>query len=278
MFYQYLDPYNTYSYAEVMKDSGYDAILCDKTFLYVKKTFLGRIGQVFYPTSSVNIPPTVRFCEIHGLLEPLPYGGMTDYNINIHVDLSTSSDIILRLDKQRRWGIRKALQRGAEAYSAETKDAFNDFWEIYSATAKRRNNVIVPKGFLERIFRKKDLAKLFIVEAKNQTIGAYFTLYSNDLARFFQSGFLLEFKYYHPNELGHYYALQYFQKKRLKVYDMGGAGKTPESAGFKIGWGKTITIYHCQFRSSKMLTAAVINHRKTKIWMGSITRALQFHK
>jgi hypothetical protein len=109
MFYQYLDPFNTSSYADVMKDNGYDAIVCNKTFLYVKKTFLGRIGQVYYPTNRVSIPSNVRFCDIHGLLEPLPYATKTDYNNIVHVDLSRPSDTILKwLDKQRRWGNKKS--------------------------------------------------------------------------------------------------------------------------------------------------------------------------
>jgi len=251
-----------------MKDNGFEARICNKTFLYVKKTFLGRIGQVYYPTSRVSIPSNVGFCDIHGLLEPLPYATKTDYNNIVHVDLSRPSDTILKwLDKQRRWGIRKALQRGAVAYCAETKDAFNDFWDMYSATAKRRNNALTSKRFLEKIFRKKDLAKLFIVEAKNQTIGAYLTLYSNELARHFHSGFLREFREFHPNELGHYHAVQYFQEKGLKVYDMGGAGKAPKSGEFKIGWGKLITIYYCQFHNSKILTIAIRNYNKTRNWV-----------
>jgi lipid II:glycine glycyltransferase (peptidoglycan interpeptide bridge formation enzyme) len=268
MFYQYFDPFNTSGYAEVMKDIGFDTTICGKTFLYTKKTFLGRIGQVYYPMENVSIPSSVRFCEVRGLLEPLPCAKVTDYNNIVHVDLSASPDAIFKwLDKQRRWGIRKALERGAQVYSADTKDAFNDFWEIYQATARRRNNTLMSRKLLEKIFMKKDLARLFIVEARNRTIGAYLTIHSKDLARHFHSGFLNKFKEYHPNELGHYYAIQYFHEKGLKVYDMGGAGKTARKGDFKIGWGKLIRVYQCQFCSSRILAVVVRNYMKTKIWI-----------
>ncbi len=275
MFYQYVDPRNTHSFAEVMKNFGYEPVLCSRTFLYVKKTLLGEVGQVYYPLNQVNIPTNLRFYEVFGLLEPLPNAQRTSSNVAIHVDLSAPSCLTSGLDKQRRWGVRKALQRGAEAYVAETKDDFNDFWTIYSATAKRRKSVVGSKSFLERAFREKNLSRLFIVEAKNQAIGAYFTLYSSDLARYLEGGFLTEFKDYHPNELGHYYALSYFQNRGLKIYDMGGAGTTPENAGFKKGWGRMITLYYCWFNRSIILAAAVKSHRRITVGMNRVRSTLK---
>lgn len=266
-FYEYQDPFNTESYADVMRNNGFDAVRLNRTYLYVKRTLLGSIGQVYYPTEEVHTPLKVRLLEVQGLLDPLPNAMMTDYTNTVHVDLDNSQDAIMKsLDKTKRWGIRKALERGAQAYNPNTKDSFDDFWEIYLATAKRQNIHVMSKKFLEKVFGRKELARLFVVEAKNQTIGAYLTLYSEDLARFFYGGFLYEFRDYHPNELGHYSAIQYFHEKGLKVYDMGGAGKNPQHGDFKVGWGKLIKIYRCQFYSSKLLAKAVENYRKTKVW------------
>jgi lipid II:glycine glycyltransferase (peptidoglycan interpeptide bridge formation enzyme) len=266
-FYEYQDPFNTESYADLMRSSGFGAVRLNRTYFYVRRTLFGSIGQVYYPTEEVRAPSKVRFLEVQGLLDPLPDAMATDYTNTVHIRLDDSFDAVTKsLNKTRRWGIRKALERGAQAYPTDTQDAFDSFWEIYMATAKRQNIHVMSREFLKRVFGIKELARLFVVEAKNQTIGAYLTLYSEDLARYFYGGFLYEFKDYHPNELGHYSAIQHFHEKGLKVYDMGGAGKNPQQGDFKVGWGKLLKIYRCQFYSSKFMAKTVENYRKAKVW------------
>jgi lipid II:glycine glycyltransferase (peptidoglycan interpeptide bridge formation enzyme) len=249
-----------------MMERGYAAIRCERTYLYIKKTFLGKIGQVFYPMRTIETDESIKYLEVRGLLEPLPNATSTDYTNTVHIDLRRTSDEICKsLQKNKRWGVRKALERGAQAYCGETKACFDEFWGIYKATAKRKEIHVMPRKILERIFNEKEICKLFLVESRSKIIGAYMVLHSDELARFFYGGFLYEFKDYHPNELGHYTIIENLRERGLKIYDMGGTGKFPKKGDFKVGWGKIMKIYECRVYDSKFFEKAVEYYRKTEL-------------
>jgi lipid II:glycine glycyltransferase (peptidoglycan interpeptide bridge formation enzyme) len=239
-----------------MLDQGFDALKLDSTYLYFRKTILGYVCQIYYPRDDftvfleqpeASLDASVKVFDVKGMLEPLP-NSRTDYTFTVHVGLNDPT-----VSKERRWGIRKAVERGASCYIGTSRQDFEDFWNIYKRTMERAGIPARKKEHLEKVFSNHDLSKLFIVEADEEPIGAYLTIFSKEAARFYYGGFLYFCHDFHPNELGHGFIINHFQEQGLKVYDMGGAGKTPKKGDFKAGWGKYVKIYHCQLFKSWLL-------------------------
>lgn len=254
MFYELVDPFNTEEYAQIMVKEGFKAFKINGTNLFVKKTILGNVGLAYYPMERFKplCPYHIDFLKIRGFIDPfIPNPSdyiKTDYTFTVHVDLENPT-----VNKDRRWGIRKAVERGASCYIGTSRQDFEDFWNIYKNTTERAGIPARKKEHLEKVFSNHDLSKLFIVEADEEPIGAYLTVFSKEVARFYYGGFYYAAHYFHPNELGHGFILNHFQEQGLKVYDMGGAGKTPKNGDFKFGWGKFVKIYHCQLCKSWLL-------------------------
>jgi len=240
-----------------MKNQGFTALKLDSTYLYFRKTILGYVCQIYYPrddfTVFLKVPEDsldapVKVFDVKGMMEPLADASRTDYTFTVHVDLENPT-----VSKDRRWGIRKAVERGASCYIGTSRQDFEDFWNIYKRTMERAGIPARKKEHLLKVFSNHDLSKLFIVDVKKKPVGAYLTIFSKEVARFYYGGFLYESRRFHPNELGHWTIIQHFKNEGLKVYDMGGAGKTPKSGDFKFGWGNFVKIYHCQLCKSWLL-------------------------
>lgn len=266
-FYPYIDPFNTTYYAKLRRLIGYRILEYGETKLYVKDTILGRVGQAFFPTEQIN-PKNLDFLKLLGLPEPSREADTTTFTYTIHINLQQPiNQMLASFQKNKRWGIRKAEERGAQAFFSESKQDFEEFWNIYKATVKRKRIHRISKAGLERFFKEKEFCKLLLVKAEHRTIGAYLVLHSHEVARFFYGGFLHEYRRFHPNELAHYTLVKHFHGENFKIYDMGGAGQNPRKGDFKFGWGAPVKLYSCIFAKSKLLASLINKYYITKLWL-----------
>lgn len=162
----------------------------------------------------------------HGLKEMFETNGLHSVPFRtIILNLERPIEAVWQaLDKEARWGVRKAERVGVEVEIASTLSEWRDYSHLHLIHSREKHYITYPYNFFEELFKlhDKNMARLFLARYENKTIaGSLFLVYRKNML-FLQNASLANFLKYNPNNLIQWKSIEWAFKNGVKTYDMGG--------------------------------------------------------
>jgi len=166
---------------------------------------------------------------------------MKDINATILVNLEpTEEEIFSNLQKDARWGVKKAIREGL---IVEESDKWREFYEIYEQTQKAGGATIHP---LEKVLEAAHI--LFVCKHKENiiaglVIGFRDDKYDKNIPSLSKLASWKEYNYLQPSNLLVWKAILWSKKEGYLLFDMGdwqinARGHLIGINKFKERWGK----------------------------------------
>lgn len=172
----------------------------------------------------------------------MTWKGFKDIQATIEINLKKDlDDIWNNLDKDAKWGVKKALKEGLVVKEANEKE-IKDFYNIYIETCIRGN--IVPEK-IEKI--EKD--KLFVCKKEEKVIAGAATIEREEKIILHFNASKADYLKYQPNNILYWKIIEYGKEKKKNVFDLGGyqinaSGHLKGINKFKERWGGEIKEYY----------------------------------
>jgi len=170
--------------------------------------------------------------------------GFKDFMATIEINLEKSEEeLFLKLDKDAKWGINKAVKSLLIVEVREDENTWKDFYEIYKETCLYGK--IVPLD-IEKVKEGKLFACIFegkiiagaVIKIQEKTITLFLNASQHDYLKF------------QPNNLLYWSIIKWGGENGYKIFDLGGyqAGAKPgeklyDINRFKLRWGGEIKNY-----------------------------------
>ncbi|MFA5992290.1 MAG: peptidoglycan bridge formation glycyltransferase FemA/FemB family protein [Candidatus Pacearchaeota archaeon] len=176
----------------------------------------------------------------------MAWKGFKDVQATIEIDLNRSPDELWdSLDKDARWGVKKAEKEGLTITNAANDLDWESFYEIYKETIIHGG--IVPQ---ELNSLKEKTSKLFLCHKDKETIaGAAITILDKRIKLFLNAS-KKDYQKYQPNNLLYWHIIKYGAENNFEIFDLGGyqLNAQPEDKlysinRFKERWGGKIVTY-----------------------------------
>ncbi|MBU0957644.1 MAG: peptidoglycan bridge formation glycyltransferase FemA/FemB family protein [Nanoarchaeota archaeon] len=173
---------------------------------------------------------------------------MKDIQATIEIDLNKSNEELWNnLDKDARWGVKKAIKSGLKVESDKNNAlAWDKFYEIYKETIIRGG--ITPKNIQEL---QQQTGRLFLCLKENTIIAGAAILIKQDKIELFLNASLREHLTFQPNNLLYWKIIEWGKKNNYNIFNLGGyqlntkkGDKLYEINRFKERWGGEIKKYY----------------------------------
>lgn len=168
-----------------------------------------------------------------------------DIRATIEIDLTkTEEEILNNVDKDAKWGIKKAEKEGLVFEESKKSSDLAEFYRIYKKTIIAGG--IKPDNFDEL---NKEHYKLFLAKKEDKIIaGAIIELIDKDKFKLEYNASLYEFLKSQPNNLLYWNLILWGKKNSFKIFDLGGyqlsaKGHLSGVNKFKERWGGEIKTY-----------------------------------
>jgi lipid II:glycine glycyltransferase (peptidoglycan interpeptide bridge formation enzyme) len=164
-------------------------------------------------------------------------------------------------DKTRNM-IRKGEREDVIIKEAENDNEFEQWWTIYTKTAQVKGFVRQNYSLVKELYKKKDIAKLFVAAQKNIIIaGSFFLIDKYPL--YWLGAFDRKYKKCVPGYLTMWKAILYFKGKGYVLLDFGGASfkKEDGTTRFKASFNGEVRkgyIYEIPINKYKLATLNVL--------------------
>jgi len=168
---------------------------------------------------------------------------MKDINATVMVDLTPSKEEIFKnLQKDARWGIKKAMKEGLIVEEAKDEKSWNEFYKIYKEEIGEKSKIET----LEHVKKYGDV--LFICKKDNKIIaGATLDLDGglDNSPKLSRNASLREYLYLQPNNLLYWKCIEWCKDNGYEKFDLGGwqikaKGNLIGVNQFKERWGKVV--------------------------------------
>jgi len=171
---------------------------------------------------------------------------MKNYNfkcqegITYMVKLSPNEDIMWKNLKKKscRYSIHKAEKNGLIVEDTNNSEIIDEYYEqLKEVFGKQKLIPTYPKErvrFLFNCLKNKNYLFSLWVKYENKIIATGFFPHDNKTVYFFGGASWLQYQYLRPNDLLHWTLMKLAAEKRLKYYDMGGAGSFKPKFGGKL--------------------------------------------
>jgi lipid II:glycine glycyltransferase (peptidoglycan interpeptide bridge formation enzyme) len=201
---------------------------------------------------------------------------MKDINATVIVDLTLSEDEIFNnLQKDARWGIKKAQKEGLVV---EESVEWETFYDIYTVEMKWRG--INPME-LEKM---KELTSVFFVCKKEGKViagaGIWFSdIYNKEIPRLFFNASLSDFMSLQPNNLLYWSCILWCKRKGYKEFDLGGwqinaKGNLEGVNKFKERWGKVV-YFDKEYSIHKSVGRKLVRNFKFFNWLNKKLKGIK---
>jgi lipid II:glycine glycyltransferase (peptidoglycan interpeptide bridge formation enzyme) len=163
---------------------------------------------------------------------------MKDVNATVIVDLNPSEDDIFNsLQKDARWGIKKAQREGLVV---EASTDWKSFYHIYLETME---SVGVKAETLNHLKENADI--LFLCKKNEKIIGGASLHVINNIPKLTRNASLKECLTYQPNNLLYWHCVLWSKENGYDKLDLGGWQINPRGQArgvnkFKERWGKVV--------------------------------------
>jgi lipid II:glycine glycyltransferase (peptidoglycan interpeptide bridge formation enzyme) len=176
--------------------------------------------------------------------------GFKDYQTTIEIDLKKDLETLWNnLDKDARWGVKKAEK---EYLIFEESEDWDTFYEMYKNTLERGKVETKEKGELQKL-----AAKLFVIKKEEKIIAGAAIKIQDRIVKLYLNASEKEFLKFQPNNCLYWNILKWSKENGFEIFDLGGyqenarkGDKLYEINRFKQRWGgeiKRINIYSKNF-------------------------------
>lgn len=174
----------------------------------------------------------------------MKWKGFKDVRATIEIDLTKSEEELWNsLDKDARWGVKKAKKEGLKVSLSNNEKIWKDFYKIYKETCKRGK--IVPIDF-----EKIKEGKLFSCFFEAEIIAGAVVKIEEEMVTLFLNASKYEYLKFQPNNLLYWTIIKWAKEKGFKIFDLGGYQLNAKSEDklyninkFKLRWGGEIKKY-----------------------------------
>lgn len=225
----------------------------------VMKVFREKRKRSMY---SLHVPSPLINHYLKEMFQSEGYNFIPFYTII--VDLTRPLEQIwAALDKQARWGVRKAERLGVEVSVANTWREWKEYYDLHVLHSRESHYSTDPYSFFEEMFKlhSKNMSRLFLARFNKQIIaGSLFLVYKKNMI-FLQNASLRKFLKYNPNNLIQWESIKWAKEHGVEHYDINGLPweKTPYLRGiyqYKKRWdGRVMPQYY--YLNNKILCSAV---------------------
>lgn len=213
----------------------------------ITKAFKGKRRKSAY---ILFMPYPIINCSLREVFEtagyhPIPFRTLI-------IDLDKPLDYIWKaLDKDARRGVRKAQRLGVEAAIANTKQEWNEYYDLQMLHSRERNYTPEPSVFYEEMFKlhRKNRCRLFVAKLEKRMIAGVLCLVHRKHLIGIRSASLTDFLKYQPNNLVHWKSVEWAKENGVTVYDWDGLPleETKYLRGvyeYKKRWGGRVQWYY----------------------------------
>ena len=187
--------------------------------------------------------PRVAYLRVYPGREDVPREALTSAGfkrtawLNYYVNLSGPEDEILaRCSKERRYGIRKAAERGVKVRPAATAQDLHDAYRLLAATHERVHFPLEPESFFSGAFVRfhPDRLQVLLADLDGRTLATtVVAVDGNSAVNWFAGSSLDEAtRKVYPNDAVIWAAIRWAKARGLAWFDMGGGGPPENLAGF----------------------------------------------
>lgn len=194
---------------------------------------------------------------------------MKDIKATVVVNLRPSlSEIFNNLQKDARWGIKKAER---ENLTVEESENWDGFYPIYVETMKSTG---IRFESLEHLKKWADV--LFLCKKDEKIIGGSTLKVENNVPRLTRNASLKKFQHFQPNNLLYWACIKWSKENNYSTLDLGGwqINPTTQERGvndFKERWG-LVRYDENEYPAHKALGRKIIKKFK---WLRMLNRKLK---
>jgi lipid II:glycine glycyltransferase (peptidoglycan interpeptide bridge formation enzyme) len=171
----------------------------------------------------------------------MSWKGFKDTRTTIEIDLKKSIEELWNsLDKDARWGVKKAEKSGLKTEAREDEESWKRFYEIYKETCK-------AGGITSEDFETIKNGKLIVCLLDNRIIAGVVIKPKNGRVVLFLNASDKEFLTYQPNNLLYWEMIKFGKNSKFEIFDLGGYQPNTKEGDklhyvnkFKNRWGGEI--------------------------------------
>ena len=209
---------------------------------------------------TLKIEPEVLGRSVKALLEDIGFHEARyalNFDTTVTVDLSPpEEELLARMRKSTRYGVRKAAREGVEVVEPEDFEAaWETFYGWMEDTAERKSGFTIrrPREYLHDMMRAMHDAgqgNLFLAVHEGKPLAGVFVFTFGEKYWFMHGASSTEKRSYNPNHLLQWEVMRWAKQRGIRYYDMVGIPK-PEDRNeddpyygvyrFKIGFGGEVT-------------------------------------
>jgi len=253
-----------------MKEFGHEYTSIDGNYVQYKTIpWLGTFAKCYYPLEGFSVERISELLPSTVTIECISDQTWTGFdnraNQTVWVWLrKNDNDLLSSFNRSVRYYIRKGANKGVKVEVESSREAFEDFWRIFTHTAGRGEFKPRFRSIVERIFRETDFSRLFLCYYDSKPVAAFMTIHSDEAACFYYGGAYKEFLSTHASYVGHWEIIRYYNDLGKTLYDMAGVGYS-KSYSFKKGWGDVVTHYRSNRIKSRYKYALLKLFRNSRL-------------
>mgnify|MGYP001615805266 CR=1 FL=1 len=167
---------------------------------------------------------------------------MKDINATVIVNLKpTEEEIFKKLQKDARWGIKKAQKECLIIEEASSQEDWHTFYNIYR---KEMSELKIPVETLDHLKKESDI--LFLCKLSGKVIAGAVLYHTAEVVPILiRAASIGEYRVYQPNNLLYWHCILWSKKKGYEKLDLGGwqinaHGNSLGVNKFKERWGEIV--------------------------------------
>lgn len=195
---------------------------------------------------------------------------MKDINATVVVNLKPAKEEIFQnLQKDARWGIKKAIKEGLAVEEAKDEKSWNDFYEVY------KKELAGKRVKIETFEHIKEHGSVFFICKKQGKIIAGATIALNEgldgIPKLSRNASLPEYLNLQPNNLLYWKCIEWCKSNGYEKFDLGGwqINAKEQIVGvnkFKERWGE-IVYYHKDYPFFHAISRKLIRNFSFVRWL-----------
>ena len=158
-------------------------------------------------------------------------------HLNFLIDLTKTKDELFNsLDKRRRYGIRKAKERGIVVEELNEENLILTSYKLLKETYKNAKLPLADISLFRnafKILKSRNMIKTFMAKYEDNYIATIVLLVYKNIIYDWYAGASRNYLKFYPNDLLVWHTLEWGSDNNFRLFDFGGAGKPNEEYGVR---------------------------------------------